>query len=220
MGRLRHYAGLAYRKARPKVPEEVLWPVGQPARDYPEYSIGAHTYGAKIRIRHDAIEHTLRIGDYCSLAEDTTFWVGGGHRTEWVTTYPFNALYRRFHDIEGHPVSRGDITVGNDVWTGFESLIMSGVTIGDGAVIGARSVVTRDVPAYTIVGGVPAKVIRPRFDDATIARLQEIAWWEWDEESVMAAVPLLQNDDIAAFIAEVDAGRLPLPSAVRNASVN
>lgn len=110
-------------------------------------------------------------------------------------------------------MSRGDIIIGNDVWTGFECLIMSGVTVGDGAVIGARSVVTHDVPPYTIVAGSPARVIRRRFDEAIITRLLEIAWWGWDEASVEAAVPFLQSGDIDGFIAEVDAGRLPRPTS-------
>lgn len=213
MGYARHLAGKAYRKVRPKplpAAPEVLPSVGQPARDYPVFAIGPHTYGNNVRVFRDAMHHTLTIGDYCSLGEGTTFWVGGGHRTEWVTTYPFNTLYREFSHIEGHPVSRGDVVVGSDVWTGFESLIMSGVTIGHGAVIGTRSVVTKDVEPYTIVAGSPAKVIRKRFDDATIARLLEIAWWDWDEESVFAAVPLLQSDDMQGFFDAVDAGRLPV----------
>lgn len=209
MGYLRHFTGLAYRRLRPKPAPEPRDAVGHPARTYPQYSIGVHTYGSSIRIFRDAAEHTLTIGDYCSLAEGTTFWVGGGHRTDWVTTYPFNMFHDEFAHIEGHPVSRGDVIIGNDVWTGFESVIMSGVTVGHGAVIGARSVVTRDVPPYTIVAGVPAKIIRKCFDDEIIARLLEIAWWDWDEASVDAAVPLLQSDDIAAFIAQVDEGHLP-----------
>ena len=83
--------------------------------------------------------------------------------------------------------NRGDIVVGNDVWIGYQAVILSGVTIGDGAIIGTRAVVTKDVPPYTIVGGVPAKPIRRRFDDAVIACLEALRWWDWDEERIRRA---------------------------------
>lgn len=123
-----------------------------------------------------------------------------------MITYPFNTLDARFSGIHGHPLSRGNVEVGSDVWVGFEALIMSGVTIGDGAVVGARSVVTRDIEPYTIVAGSRARVVRKRFDDRTLARLRDIAWWEWDEAEVFAAAPFLQNADISARIEGVDSG--------------
>ena len=87
--------------------------------------------------------------------------------------------------------NKGDIVVGNDVWIGYESVILSGVTIGDGAIIGTRAVVTKDIPPYTIVGGIPAKPIRRRFDDKTITKLLQIKWWDWPKERIaknMAAI--------------------------------
>ncbi|MDD4817794.1 MAG: CatB-related O-acetyltransferase [Victivallaceae bacterium] len=92
--------------------------------------------------------------------------------------------------------NHGDIVVGNDVWIGFEALILAGVTIGDGAIIGARAVVTKNVPPYTIVGGVPAKVIRKRFDDATIAVLQKLEWWNWPEARIQRAIPAIQSGNL------------------------
>ncbi len=89
--------------------------------------------------------------------------------------------------------NKGDIVVGNDVWIGYEAVILAGVTIGDGAIIGARAVVTRDVPPYTIVGGVPAKPIRKRFDEDTIARLLELRWWDWPEERIAQNIPAIQT---------------------------
>ena len=92
--------------------------------------------------------------------------------------------------------NRGDIVVGNDVWIGYEAVILAGVTIGDGAVIGARAVVTKDVPPYTIVGGVPARPIRKRFSDENIARLLELKWWDWPEERIAANLEAIQSGEI------------------------
>lgn len=92
--------------------------------------------------------------------------------------------------------NKGDTVIGNDVWIGYEAVIMSGVTIGDGAIIGTRAVVTKDVPPYTIVGGVPAKPIRRRFDDATIEKLQAIRWWDWDEERIRRNLSAIQSGKI------------------------
>ena len=89
--------------------------------------------------------------------------------------------------------------VGNDVWIGYEAVILSGVTIGDGAVIGTRAVVTKDVPPYTIVGGIPAKPIRKRFDDAVIERLEALRWWDWEEEKIRRAIPAIRSGDLAAL---------------------
>ena len=89
--------------------------------------------------------------------------------------------------------------VGNDVWIGYEAIVLAGVTIGDGAIIGSRAVVTKDVPPYTIVGGVPAKPIRKRYDDAVIERLEALRWWDWDEEKIRRNLPAIQSGDIAAL---------------------
>ena len=95
--------------------------------------------------------------------------------------------------MHGHGITRGDITVGNDVWIGYEALILAGVTIGDGAIIGSRAVVTKDIPPYTIVGGIPAKPIRKRFDDETIAELLKLRWWDWDEEKIKRNLEAIQT---------------------------
>ena len=88
---------------------------------------------------------------------------------------------------------KGDIVIGNDVWIGYEAVIMAGVTIGDGAIIGARAVVTKDVPPYTIVGGVPAREIRRRFSDDVIARLLELKWWDWPAEQIQRNIKNIQS---------------------------
>ncbi|MGL9729055.1 virginiamycin A acetyltransferase [Enterococcus sp. DIV0756] len=92
--------------------------------------------------------------------------------------------------------NKGDIIIGNDVWIGYEATILSGVTIGDGAIIGAKAVVTKDVPAYSVVGGVPAKKIKHRFDSETIQKLQQLKWWDWPDEKIRQAIPYLKNGQI------------------------
>ena len=98
-----------------------------------------------------------------------------------------------------YPVNGDKLVIGNDVWIGYEAVILSGVKIGDGAIIGTRSVVTKDVPPYTIVEGVPAKPIRKRFEDATIEKLEALRWWDWEEEKIKRSIPAIQSGDITAL---------------------
>ena len=157
--------------------------------------VGEFSYGRPLICRYEN-ETKVSIGKFCSLAAGVTIVMGGEHRTNWCTTYPFNALINDFAYIEGHPASKGDIIIGNDVWLGSDSKILSGVHIGNGCVVSANAVVTKDVEPYTIVGGVPAKIIGKRFDDETIQKLEEIQWWNWDKEYIYDAVPLLQSNDL------------------------
>ena len=92
--------------------------------------------------------------------------------------------------------NKGDIVIGNDVWIGYEAIVLSGVTIGDGAIIGTRSVVTKDVPPYTIVGGIPAKPIRKRFSDEVISKLLELQWWNWSENRIKEKIDVIQSGRI------------------------
>ena len=142
------------------------------------HDIGEHTYGVPIILEWDD-QTKLKIGKYCSIANDTIIILGGEHRTDWITTYPFDTF-----SLKGIPKTKGNVTIGNDVWIGYRVTILSGVTIGDGAVLGAGSIVTKDIEPYTIVAGNPAKEIRKRFDKKTIRRLLEEKWWEWDDEKV------------------------------------
>lgn len=149
---------------------------------------------------HDWGEGTkLKIGNYCSLASDCWFFMGGEHRTEWVTTYALS-----FDELtaQGFKFSKtkGDIVVGNDVWIGSAAYILSGVTIGDGAVIGARAVVAKDVPPYAIVVGNPARVIKYRFEPDIIEKLLKIQWWNWSDEEIMQARTLLLSPNLEQFI--------------------
>nr|WP_196974899.1 CatB-related O-acetyltransferase [Corynebacterium diphtheriae] len=131
-----------------------------------------------------------------------TFNVGGSqrHRKDWISTYPFHYMFREDQEIADGYYKIGDTIVGNDVWIGYEAMIMPGVTIGDGVIIAARAVVTRDVEPYSVVGGIPAKLISKRFDDETIASLLDIAWWNFDLEDIKKMMPLLASDNIEAAV--------------------
>lgn len=166
---------------------------------YKLYEIGLWTYGSP-KIYSWGESATLKIGNYCSIGDGVAIMLGGEHRTDWVTTYPFNMLWSEGAGIEGHPATKGDVVIGHDVWIGQEAYILSGVHIGNGAVIAARSVVTKDVEPYSIVGGVPAKRLRYRFSPSIIEQLQKIAWWNWPEEDIAAAIPYLLSQDIEKFI--------------------
>lgn len=163
--------------------------------------IGRHTYGQPIVHTYKGSEALVKIGSFCSISPGVMFITGGIHPTDWVSLYPFRARFNldgKFRD--GMPRTNGNIIVGNDVWIGTEAMILSGVTIGDGAVIAARSLVTRDVPAYALSAGVPAKTIRNRFSDEKIEFLLSIKWWDWDDKQIIDVVPLLSTADINNFI--------------------
>ncbi|WP_145805424.1 CatB-related O-acetyltransferase [Kribbella amoyensis] len=145
----------------------------------------------------------LRIGRYCALGEGTTFIMNGAnHRMDGASTFPFpimgGAWSAHFDLITGLP-GRGDTVVGNDVWFGYGATVMPGVTIGDGAIVASRAVVVDDVPAYGIVGGNPAKLIRKRFSEDDIERLLEIAWWDWPVELVTEHVRVIMAGDVDAL---------------------
>lgn len=143
----------------------------------------------------------LIIGKFCSIACGAKFlFNSANHKMASLSTYTFPLFFEEW-DLEKENVAqawdqKGDIIIGNDVWIGYEAVILSGVTIGDGAVIGCRAVVTKDIPPYTIVGGVPAKPIRKRFDEETIKELQKIKWWDWPEEKIAGKIPAIQAGDL------------------------
>lgn len=147
---------------------------------------------------HYPVNHDrLMIGKFCSIACGAKFiFTSANHSLKSLSTYPFPIFFEEWglnvSDITDAWDNKGDIIVGNDVWIGYEAVILSGVTIGDGAIVGSRAVVTKDIPPYTIVGGVPAKPIRKRFDDVTIARLLELKWWDWSEERIKANLKNIQ----------------------------
>ena len=143
----------------------------------------------------------LIIGRFCSIACGARFlFNSANHRLSSLSTYPFPIFFEEWgldvEDITKAWDNKGDIVIGNDVWIGYEAVILAGVTVGDGAVIGTRAVVTKDVPPYTIVGGVPAKPIRERFSRDIIDSLLRIKWWDWPAE------------EISRHIADIQAGNL------------
>ena len=146
----------------------------------------------------------LIIGKFCSIACGVKFlFTSGNHTLRSLSTYTFPVFFEQWgldaRNICSAWDNKGDIVIGNDVWIGYEAVIMSGVTVGDGAIIGTRAVVTKDVPPYTIVGGIPAKPIRRRFDDAVIERLESLRWWDWDCEKIRRSIPAIQSGDLAAL---------------------
>lgn len=142
----------------------------------------------------------LIIGSFCSIGSGAAFIMGGnqGHRHDWVSTFPFYWMSEvaAFAGAGNGHRRAGDTVIGNDVWIGSEAIVMPGIRIGDGAVIGTRALVTRDVEPYAIVGGNPAKVIRKRFDDSQIGLLLEMQWWAWTDEQLSGAMPLLTSGNI------------------------
>ena len=142
---------------------------------------------------YDVSKVKLIIGKFCAIAAETRFIMTGDHKLDAISTYPFPIFghgWESAFNVYDLPV-KGDIVVGNDVWFGYDSLIMNGVTIGNGAIIATRAVVVKNVPAYSIVAGNPAKVVKMRFDDTTIHRLQEIAWWDWNIDKINRNLKLI-----------------------------
>lgn len=147
----------------------------------------------------------LVIGKFCSIACGAKFiFNSANHTLSSLSTYPFPIFFEEWdldvRDITKAWDNKGDIVIGNDVWIGYEAVILAGVTVGDGAVIGARAVVTKDVPPYTIVGGVPAKPIRMRFAGETVDALQKIRWWDWPKERIAGYLEEIQAGNIENLI--------------------
>ena len=178
----------------------------------PTVEVGAYTYyddpdGPDAFLRNvlyhfDFIGDRLRIGRFCAFGAGTRFLMNGGnHRVSAPSTYPFvifgGAWAGRF--VEATFPTHGDTTIGNDVWTGWDSMILPGVTVGDGAIVATRAVVTRDVPPYAVVAGNPARVVRMRVEPDDIARLLRIRWWEWDAEKITRNLPAISGGDVDAL---------------------
>lgn len=143
----------------------------------------------------------LVIGKFCSIACGAKFiFTSANHTLKSLSTYPFPIFFEEWGldsaNITDAWDKKGDIVIGNDVWIGYEAVILSGVTVGDGAIIGARAVVTKDVPPYAIVGGVPARCIRRRFDEETVTKLRELKWWEWSDEKIKENLSAIQSGRI------------------------
>ena len=139
----------------------------------------------------------LIIGKFCSIACGAKFlFNSANHTLSSLSTYPFPLFFEEWGLEKGNVGAswdnKGDIVIGNDVWIGYEAVVMAGVTIGDGAIIGARAVVTKDVPPYTVAGGIPAKPIKKRYPEETIAALSELKWWDWPENRIAQNLHAIQ----------------------------
>ena len=146
-------------------------------------------------------QERLVIGKFCSIACGAKFlFNSANHTLRSLSTYIFPVLFEEWGlDVARIPEAwdnRSDIVIGNDVWIGYEAVVLAGVTIGDGAIVAARAMVTKDVPPYTIVGGVPAKAIRKRFSDLEISRLLELKWWDWPPEKIAASIDAIQSGNL------------------------
>lgn len=158
---------------------------------------GVGTYGNPII--HGNLSK-IYFGNYCSISDWAIFDAGFQHDTSFISTFPFNQKLEGCEHLEGHPATNGNIRVGDGVWICDNAMINSGITIGSGAIIGFGAVVTKDVPSFAVVGGVPAKVIKYRFSPKQIESLIKIAYWDWDEEKLKENAHLLMSNKIDEFI--------------------
>jgi len=177
---------------------------------HPKIEAGDYTYihsfddpehfADQVKYAFDFIEDKLVIGKFCSIAHGARFVLNGGnHFADRLSSYPFSIFGAWGEPDPGPWPNKGGITIGHDVWIGWDAVIMPGVTIGHGAIIAAQSVVTADVEPYTIVGGNPARPIRKRLPEADIDRLLDLAWWDWPVEKIQAASDALMKADITAL---------------------
>jgi acetyltransferase-like isoleucine patch superfamily enzyme len=205
VGRLRFLWGAArYTDKERRAADHVVWrerkAAGAPRNDSVE--IGRGTHGTPRVVTHFGDVARVSMGQFCSIADDVIFLRGANHHPDWVSTYSFRVIHGLDGAFEdGQPWSKGDIVVGNDVWIGHGARVLSGVTIGDGAIVAAFSVVTRDVRPYALVAGSPATERKRRFTDEQIDALLKVAWWDWPIEQILAVIPRLCSDDIDGFIA-------------------
>jgi len=152
-------------------------------------------------------DYHVYLGKYNSIGRDCNFFLHANHRVDWVTTSsqlwgPVTPEIADMHMKMGHPTCKGNINVENDVWIGAKSTIMSGVKIGNGAIVGSSSVVTKDVPPYAIVVGNPAKIVKYRFTEDQIGSLLKISWWDWSEDKIKEMAMTMWSNNIEKFIEE------------------
>lgn len=172
-----------------------------------------HLWGADIGTYFDrnvniiswSDDYKINVGKYCSIGRDCNFFLHANHRADWITTSsqlwgPVTDEIANLHMQMGHPTCKGDIEIGNDVWIGAQSTIMSGIKISDGAIIAAGSTVTKDVPPYAVVAGNPGKIVKYRFDENQIKKLLKIKWWEWNQDKIREVAMELWSSDINNFI--------------------
>lgn len=164
-----------------------------------KYAVGKYTYGLP-KVFQWGTKSTLIIGKFCSIGPSVEIFLDSDHRTDWVSTYPFPAFFKELRNINGYVATKGNVSIGNDVWIGYGAKILSGVTIGDGAVIGAAAVVTKNVPPYSVVVGNPGRVVKYRFSPSEIERLLAIKWWEWHIDKILKHAEELMSDRVSCFV--------------------
>ncbi len=178
----------------------------------PNIEVGDYTYyddfesvenfEKNVKYHFDFVGDKLIIGKFCMIASDVTFIMNGGnHITNAITTYPFDVFggdWSRAMEGKEYPY-KGDTVIGNDVWIGYNSTIMPGIKIGDGAIVATNSTVVHDVAPYSIIGGNPAKEIRKRFDENEIEKLLRLKWWDWDMEKITRNIDRLTGNDLSKF---------------------
>jgi virginiamycin A acetyltransferase len=175
--------------------------------DYTYYDdpVDSESFERNVLYHFPFIGDKLIIGKFCAIARDVRFIMNGAnHKLSGISTYPFQIFGNGWQTVMpelGELPYKGDTVIGNDVWIGYDSLIMPGVTIGNGAIVSSRSVVVSDVPSYTIVGGNPAKLIRKRFDPDIVDRLESLAWWDWPIDTITRHLQLIVSGDVAALAA-------------------
>lgn len=161
---------------------------------------GAENFERNVLYHYPFIGDKLVIGKFCAIGRGVRFIMNGAnHKLKGLSTYPFGIFGHGWDKVipkKNELPYKGDTVIGHDVWIGYDAVIMPGVRIGNGAIIGACAVVTKDVPAYAVVGGNPAKLIRKRFDDATVVALQTLAWWDWPAEKITEALPAITGGNI------------------------
>ena len=179
-----------------------------PFEDYPEMSLltlGIRSYLVDGVAHYMTTDAHVLIGNYCSLAHMLQFYMGMNHNYHLITSYPLTSILNKSDDNKHTDYNHHQIIIGSDVWIGGDVIIMSGVRIGNGAVIGAGTVIAKDVPPYAVVVGNPARIIKYRFDEETITRLQRIKWWNWPKENIETFIPQF-NDDMTGFLDRFDPG--------------
>ncbi|QGF26693.1 Vat family streptogramin A O-acetyltransferase [Pantoea eucalypti] len=164
---------------------------------------GAENFERNVLYHFPFIGDKLIIGKFCAIAKGVQFIMNGAnHSMAGFSTYPFYIFGNGWEASQpqaGDLPDKGDTVIGNDVWIGYQALIMPGIKIGNGAIISSRSVVTSDVPAYSIVGGNPARVIRQRFNDETLSILEKLAWWDWPVEKITQNLPAIRSANVEAL---------------------
>lgn len=169
---------------------------------YAKYSVGRFSYGNPKIQDWGHSNAKLMIGKFCSIGRGVEIFLGGEHKSKWITTFPLNHAFhydvnRRTRWKYEQEHAKGNVIIGNDVWIGADTLILSGSTIGDGAIIGSRAVVRGNILPYSINVGNPCICKRMRYTDDVIKRLLELKWWDWDDDKIKNAVPILMSENIS-----------------------